>query len=70
MIHIILSFTKFMCRNTFQMPIHPDVLSVQVPPTMNTFSQAEAVVNHGADNGAFSQAEAVVNPSEVIIVTL
>ncbi|KAF5795424.1 hypothetical protein HanXRQr2_Chr08g0339551 [Helianthus annuus] len=52
-----------------QTPIHPAVLSVQVPSTMNYVGQndsSSAAANHGADNGTFSQTESVVNPSKKI----
>ncbi|KAJ9553012.1 hypothetical protein OSB04_017057 [Centaurea solstitialis] len=48
------------------MPIRPNVLSVQVPPTMNYvgLNDSSNVARDGVENGTFSQAEPLVNPSK------
>lgn len=49
-----------------QMPIRPNVLSVQVPSTMNYvgLNDSSNVARDVAENGTFSQAESLVNPSK------
>ncbi|KAL8217881.1 hypothetical protein R6Q57_021254 [Mikania cordata] len=55
-----------MYSSTQQVPMRPDVLSVQVPSAMNYVGQNDSsnAATHGPDNGTFSQAESVVNPSK------
>lgn len=52
----------------FQIPIRPNVLSVQVPSGMNYSGHNDSpnVANQGVENGGFTQPEAIVNPSKVV----
>lgn len=49
-----------------QIPIRPNVLSVQVPSGMNYSGHNDSpnVANQGVENGGFTQPEAIVNPSK------